>query len=197
MVPHCLQLRILHASVATRELIGGLTESVGRAESTIVHALHALQIADLGGTPTSYWLPRASDELGYPLASLWHCEVSSLSSIDASSKRGGAISSPADAELSSGRTHFPCSASELISLSGRLLIMGAPQDHTKVVPEFVQNLYMLSSSLILFVCQPLLGALSGKALLRCTLWNSSASAEYHGKSARAHISLVLQSHTSY
>ena len=47
MGPPCLQLRLLHAPVATHEFIGGPAESVGRAESTTVHALHALQIADL------------------------------------------------------------------------------------------------------------------------------------------------------
>ena len=39
--------------------------------------------------------------------------------------------------------------------------MGAQHDHTKLVPEFVHNLYVLTSSVIFMLSQPLLRVLSG------------------------------------
>ena len=39
--------------------------------------------------------------------------------------------------------------------------MGAPHDQTKLVPEFVHNLYVLTSSVIFMLSQPVLRVLSG------------------------------------
>ena len=62
-------------------------------------------------------------------------------------------------ELVSGRTHFPVfhlQSQDCASAKNFQSDMGAPHEHTKLVPEFVQNLYVLTSTLIFMLCQPLL-----------------------------------------
>ena len=43
--------------------------------------------------------------------------------------------------------------------------MGAPQEHTKLVPGFVQNMYVSTITIIFVLCQPLLRVASGMAFL--------------------------------
>lgn len=47
--------------------------------------------------------------------------------------------------------------------------MVASNEHTKLVPEFIHNLFVLSSSILFFFSQPLLRVLSGMAPSICLM----------------------------